>query len=160
MQEIRIRQNVDNRIGGRVEKPVVIVERDLMESDEGPVPVQGHGSSDDGRQGHGQDGRQLQIAIALPAALPEDPDSTRQSTEDGHVFEEIENILYFFKMNAPAFRHGKRRKFQRRVSEAQAVVDDRVIIRFNLRNRIAGSFRNMKRMNIQIIQRLTSQGAG
>ena len=96
MQKIRIRQDIDNRIGGRVEEPVVIVESELMKRGKSPVPVQGDGCSDNGWQGHSQDSRQLQISIALLTALPENPGGTCQRTEDSYVFKKIEDVLYFF----------------------------------------------------------------
>lgn len=103
MQEIQVWQDIDNRVGSRVKKPVIIVESNLMESDKSPVPVQGHGCPNNGWQGHGQDSGQFQIAIAMLSSHPQDPGGACQSAADNHVFEEIEDILYFFKMDAPAF---------------------------------------------------------
>lgn len=120
---------VDNGIPCRIENPIVIVKKKLMEKDKGPVKIHGHEKAEDRRDGHGnpagieEKGGLSPFSKASPAQKNGEGQGDGPRPEDG-----LENSLDFFEVDPPFPGHGKALKIQRPSPGTQVIGDEGPVV--------------------------------
>jgi hypothetical protein len=100
VQEECLRQYRDDRVGMRIENPIIVSEEYFMEQDERTIEINGkHDEWNDGKQSECSGGGPQKIEIALFHILPDSNDAD-YSSDNEHEFNSNEEPFNILEMNA------------------------------------------------------------